>query len=236
MTEPTAFLYPFIERDESGADQLLAALAASAADKIAASRRLAEATLTEHDATIAAAAAALAAGFAAGGRLFCAGNGGSATDAAAAAHLFSSPGPTGRTLPARSLADDTAVLTALANDVGFDLVFTRQLIAHGRAGDVLLALSTSGNSGNLAAALAHSRRAGILTVGLAGHDGGAMAEPGAVDHLVVVASDSVHRIQETHAAVLHRLWRAVHQALDHSSPQIARPQGAPPPGVEGATR
>ena len=90
----------------------------------------------------------MAGAFAAGGRLFTFGNGGSSTDAASLAALFARP-PWGRALPARGLVEDTAIVTALGNDVGFDLVFSRQLIAHGAAGDIAVGFSTSGNSRNV---------------------------------------------------------------------------------------
>ena len=81
----------------------------------------------------------------------------------------------GVALAARCLADDTAVLTALANDVGFELVFSRQLIAHADPGDIALGISTSGNSRNLIAAFDEAARRGLLTIGLAGYGGGEMA-------------------------------------------------------------
>ena len=90
----------------------------------------------------------MAAGFAAGGRLLAFGNGGSATDADGTVDLFRRP-PHGRPLPALSLVDDQAVLTALSNDVGFELVFSRQVIAHGQAGDIAVGFSTSGDSANM---------------------------------------------------------------------------------------
>ena len=87
--------------------------------------------------------------FAAGGRLYTFGNGGSSTDAAALATLFVAPGAGHRALPATALADDVATLTALANDIGFEVVFSRQLAAVGRTGDIALGLSTSGGSANV---------------------------------------------------------------------------------------
>ena len=90
----------------------------------------------------------MAGAFAAGGRLFTFGNGGSSTDAASLATLFARP-PWGRALPARGLVEDTAIVTALGNDVGFDLVFSRQLIAHGARGDIAVGFSTSGSSRNV---------------------------------------------------------------------------------------
>jgi D-sedoheptulose 7-phosphate isomerase len=208
----TDFLYPFIEADERDAPALLADLARSAEAKAAESRTLRTTTLASSAAVIADAAGAMAARFAAGGQLFAFGNGGSATDAAGVAALFVHP-PGRQQLPARSLAADEAVLTALGNDVGFDLVFSRQLIAHARTGDIAVGLSTSGSSENLIVAFAEARRRGLLTVGLAGFDGGRMAASSDIDHCVVVRADSVHRIQETQAAVVVALWEAVQDAL-----------------------
>lgn len=210
--EPTDFLYPMVDGQGDDADALVADLTHSAGQKAAASRRLAEDTLAGSAHELAAACDAVAAALAAGGRLFTFGNGGSATDAAGVAALFAHP-PSGRPVPARSLVDDVSVLTALANDLGFELVFSRQLIAYGRRGDVALGLSTSGNSENVVTAFAEARRGGLVTVGLAGYDGGAMATCGHVDHLVVVESESVHRIQEAQAAVAFRLWEGVQNRL-----------------------
>ncbi len=107
---------------------------------------------------------------------------------------------------------DHAVLSALSNDVGFDVVFSRQLEAHGRPGDIALGLSTSGNSENLLRAFTQAAKQGMRTVGLSGYDGGRMAECPALEHCLVVRSDSVHRIQETQAAVAHALWAGVQAA------------------------
>jgi D-sedoheptulose 7-phosphate isomerase len=216
VPEGTDFLYPFIEGDERDAGPLLLDLARSAAGKHENSVALQTATLAAADTALASAAEAMAAAFAGGGRLFSFGNGGSATDAASVAALFARP-PSGRALPARSLADDPAVLTALANDVGFELVFSRQLIAHARAGDIAVGLSTSGGSRNVLTAFAEARRRALVTVGLAGYDGGEMATSADVQHCLVVASDSVHRIQEAQASLAFALWKAVQERLgrDH---------------------
>jgi D-sedoheptulose 7-phosphate isomerase len=214
VPEGSDFLYPFIEGDERDAGPLLFDLARSAVGKHEVSVALRTATLSAAGSTLNATAGAMAAAFAAGGRLFSFGNGGSATDAASLAALFARP-PSGRALPARSLADDPAVLTALANDVGFDLVFSRQLIAHASAGDIAVGLSTSGSSRNVLTAFAEARRRGMVTVGLAGYDGGEMVTSADVQHCLVVGSDSVHRIQEVQAAVAFALWEAVQQRLEH---------------------
>jgi D-sedoheptulose 7-phosphate isomerase len=212
MTERTDFLYPFIDRTEQDAGALLTDLAASARAKLQASNELRSTTLGRTAEIGAATAAAMADRFAKGGRLFVFGNGGSSTDAAALAALFLDP-PWGTALPARHLVDDSAVLTALGNDVGFELVFSRQLIAHGAEGDIAIAISTSGNSANLLTALAEAHKRHMLTIGLAGYSGGAMAQSADVDYCLVVEADSVHRIQETQAALGCALWEAVQHAL-----------------------
>jgi len=214
VPEGTDFLYPFIEGDERDAGPLLLDLARSAAGKHELSLALRTAVMASAGETLAAAADAMAMAFAAGGRLFSFGNGGSATDAASLAALFARP-PSGRALPARCLADDPAVLTALANDVGFDLVFSRQLIAHATAGDIAVGISTSGGSRNVLGAFVEARRRGLVTVGLAGYDGGEMAMSADVEHCLVVPSDSVHRVQEVQASLAFALWEAVHARLGH---------------------
>lgn len=207
----TDFLYPFIEGDEHELDALLRDLAASAAAKLDDSDRTRSRALEDNATELAKAAVALADRFRRGGQLLTIGNGGSSTDASTLAALFTAP-PDGAPLPARCLTDDSAVLTALGNDVGFELVFSRQVIAHGRPDDVVVGFSTSGTSRNLLAAMAESSSRGLLTVGLAGYDGGDMVHAG-LDHCLVVASDSVHRIQEAQAVLAHELWRAVQGEL-----------------------
>lgn len=212
-TEATGFLYPFIEADERDAGSLLTDLAASANQKAAESAALQRSTYDECAELVERAAQALAERFAAGGRMYVFGNGGSSTDAATLAALFARP-VQGRPLPALNLAADQAVVTALGNDVGFELVFSRQLIAHAKAGDIAIALSTSGSSADLTTALQEARRQGLYTIGFAGYDGGRMAEPEMVDTCLVVRSQSVHRIQESQALLGYRLWAATQARLD----------------------
>ncbi len=215
--EATDFLYPFIEREERDAGALLADLARSAEGKWAQSTELRSQTLERCDEQLRTVGMAMAERFAAGGQAFTFGNGGSATDADAFAQLCTRP-PHGQPLPARSLAFDQAVLTALSNDIGFDVVFSRQLIAYGRPGDIAVGFSTSGNSDNLLMAFAEAHKRGMLTVGLAGYDGGQMGASDDVEHCLVVRSDSVHRIQESQAAVAHALWASVQSALGTAEP------------------
>jgi D-sedoheptulose 7-phosphate isomerase len=209
--EPTGFLYPFIDAEETDAGALLVDLAASARAKFAESHRLQAVTTSAMDGELDAAAGAMAQRFAAGGRLYTFGNGGSATDARMAAELFRA------TLPARSLVDDQAIVTALANDVGFELVFSRQLIAHAQPGDIAMGFSTSGSSTNVLRAMGEARRRGVLTIGLAGYGGGAMAASGQLDHCLVVESDSVHRVQEAQAALVRELRDRVVQQKEGTS-------------------
>jgi D-sedoheptulose 7-phosphate isomerase len=214
--EPTAFLYPFIEADERDVASLLVDLAASALGKIAESVALRDETRACCRPDVRLAAVAMAERFRGGGRLFAFGNGGSATDAEGAVGLFRAP-PRGRPLPALSLVDDRAVLTALANDVGFELVFSRQLDAHARPGDMAMGFSTSGDSKNVLRAFETAHRAGLSTIGLCGYEGGLMATSECVDHCLVVRSDSVHRIQEAQAALVLDVWDAVQDLLEEGN-------------------
>ncbi len=213
----TSFLYPMLTSTPADVPALLADLAASAQAKAVESGQLRTATLAGVADELERTAAAMAAAFTSGGRLFCFGNGGSATDAAGLAALFVSPAA-GRPLPARSLVADTAVLTALANDVGIEVVFARQLGAHGRRGDVALGLSTSGGSANVLRAFAEARRCGLLTVGLAGYGGGAMRDCPDLEHCLAVDAQSVHRTQEAQSALAHALWQRVQERLDSEEP------------------
>jgi len=160
------------------------------------------------------AALAMAEAFSRGGKLLAFGNGGSATDAQdAAADCLVPPVPGWRALPALSLTSDAAVLTAVANDVGFENVFLRQLVAFGEPGDVALGFSTSGNSPNVVAALGEARRRGLLTIALAGYDGGAMVRAGCGDYCFVARREYVPRIQEGQATLWHTLLDLVQMCL-----------------------
>jgi len=154
---------------------------------------------------IADAAAAISERLARGGRVLAFGNGGSATDASDFVIDCIEPSAGMRPVPALSLASEPAVLSAIGNDVGVELVFMRQIIAQSRSADVAFALSTSGGSKNVVAALAEARKRGLLTVALLGYDGGEIARNGLADHTIVVDCDYIPRIQETQAAIYHVL-------------------------------
>jgi len=161
---------------------------------------------------IARAGALLATTFRRGGRALCFGNGGSAADAQ---HLAAELG--GRFererpgLPALALTSNSSDLTAIGNDYGFEQVFARLVRAHGRPGDVAVAISTSGNSPNVLAGVAEARAAGLSSVGLTGKGGGQLAA--AVDVAVVVPSHVTARVQECHIAVIHALCELVDEQL-----------------------
>jgi D-sedoheptulose 7-phosphate isomerase len=206
-------LYPFLYAGTADLDAVLEEVRRSTVAKAAEIRDLREQVLERDLDRLVACARAMAGSFANGGRLFAFGNGGSSTDAQAMASTFLYPSAGRRALPALCLTDDVAVVTALANDIGFEVVFARQLAAFGRPGDVAVGLSTSGNSDNLIRAFEEASRRGLLTVGLAGYQGGKMAETDTIDHLFVVPSSSVHRIQEAQTTVCHLLWTLTQAAL-----------------------
>lgn len=148
------------------------------------------------------------------GRLLSFGNGGSATDAQdAAADCLVPPDPRWQRLPAIALVNDQGIVTAIGNDVGFDHVFSRQVIAFGGAHDVALAFSTSGMSRNLVAAMTAARSRGMLTVAMSGGDGGALARPASVDYCFTAPSDYLPRIQEAHATTWHALLAVIQEEL-----------------------
>jgi len=199
-------LYPFLYADESIVDDVLEQVRRSTVDKAREIIELRAEVVARDGQRLLDCAAEMAERFARGGRLLAFGNGGSSTDSQDMASLFLSPAGDARPLPAFGLTNDIAVITALCNDIGFEVVFSRQIAAFGRAEDIAVGLSTSGNSANLLRAFDEANRRGMLTVGIAGYDGGKMAELDSIDYLFVVPSPSVHRIQETQTTLYHALW------------------------------
>jgi D-sedoheptulose 7-phosphate isomerase len=206
----SSFLYPFLGEREDDLDAVLADVRRSALMKADEVHRLRVATLTGSSESLCEAASALRGAFEHGRCLLAVGNGGSATDAMdAVADFMSTPG---RDWPARRALDltaDTAIITALANDIGSEAIFARQVIAYGGSGDVLLTLSTSGNSLSVLAALAEARRRQIVTIALVGYDGGRVATEGLADHMVISPSQHIPRIQEAQATAYHLLRELV---------------------------
>jgi D-sedoheptulose 7-phosphate isomerase len=210
-TEPDGVeaLYPFLYEGRTDLDAVLADVAASTRAKFAEVADLRRRVGQDQADALATSATSIADAFAAGGKLLAFGNGGSSSDAQQVAQVHLDPPGERRPLPALCLTNDVAVVTALSNDVDFDVVFARQLRAFGQPGDIALGLSTSGNSGNLIQAFTAARDRGLVTVGFAGDTGGQMAHVDTIDHLFVVPSSSVHRIQEVQTTLYHVLHELV---------------------------
>lgn len=206
-------LYPFLYSDKSNVDAVLEQVRRSTVDKTREIIELRARVMAADGERLLECAARMAERFDAGGRLLTFGNGGSSTDAQDLASLFLSPAGDARPLPAFGLTNDIAVITALCNDVGFEVVFSRQIAAFGRNTDIAVGLSTSGNSANLLRAFDEASRRGLFTVGIAGYDGGKMAELDCIDYLFVVPSASVHRVQEAQTTLYHALWELTLAAL-----------------------
>jgi D-sedoheptulose 7-phosphate isomerase len=199
--EPTGFLYPFLESSEDDLDAVLADVRASTLRKggdVIALRRAIDVDAVEG------CARAIRERLDRGGRIIAFGNGGSSTDAQDLAFDALARG-----FPALALTNDVATVTAIGNDVGFDKVFARQLIAAGRPDDVAVAISTSGSSPNVVAGLEEAHRRHMLTIGITGYDGGRLAELPWLDHMFVARSDYIPRLQEAHATMYHLLVEAI---------------------------
>ena len=209
----SGFLYPFLERREADLDAVVEDVRRSVLMKSEEVAALRAQTLDEGAEALRSAADAIRRTLDAGGTLYAFGNGGSATDAMDVVADFRAA-PHG--WPARRAVDlsgDSAILTALANDIGPEVLFARQLIAYAREGDVALAISTSGGSANIVEALAEARRRGLATVALVGYDGGRIAANGLADHVVVTRSDHIPRIQEAQASAYHVLRELVESSV-----------------------
>jgi D-sedoheptulose 7-phosphate isomerase len=200
----SSFLYPFLGEQERDLEGVLADVRASALMKSEEVGALRAQTLTDNRSELVAAASALRSLFDGGGKLLALGNGGSATDAmdvVADLHALRRP--------AIDLTEDAPILTAIANDVGTEAIFARQVIAYGLSGDALLALSTSGNSSNVIAALAEARRRGLVTVAFVGYDGGRVLSEGLAEFVIVTRSEHIPRIQEAQASAYHALCELI---------------------------
>jgi D-sedoheptulose 7-phosphate isomerase len=196
-----AFLYPFLGEQKTDTSSILTDVAASIRAKAAEDDRLREVVAREQRDYITQTIAAVRTRIDAGATLLMFGNGGSATDANDWAIDCVTAAGGERAIPALSLSMEPATITAVANDVGTETIFLRQLIAHGRRGDVAIAISTSGGSANVIAALREARSRGMLTVALLGYDGGEIVRQGLADLPIVVRCDYIPRIQEVHASI-----------------------------------
>jgi D-sedoheptulose 7-phosphate isomerase len=195
--EPTGFLYPFLEAEEDDLGAVLADVRASTLQK---GRDVSELRAAIDPGVVDRCAGEIRQRLERGGRVITFGNGGSSTDAQdlAADALYYG-------WPAIALTNDVATVTAVGNDVGFDKVFARQLIALARSEDVAVAISTSGSSPNIVAGLEEAHRRGMLTCAITGYDGGRLRELEWLDHLLIVRGDYIPRLQEAHATIYHLL-------------------------------
>ena len=201
----SSFLYPFLSESETDLDSVLGDVARSALMKAEEVGALRAQTLTENREGLLAASAALRDAFGSGRKLLALGNGGSATDAM---DLVADLRPR---FPALDLTEDPSILTAIANDVGVEQIFQRQVIAYGREGDVVVALSTSGNSRNVISALSEARDRELTTVAFVGYDGGSVASDSLADHVIVTRSQHIPRIQEAQASAYHAVLDLLEQ-------------------------
>ena len=199
----SGFLYPFLGEQKQQTDDIVEEVAASIRLKAEEDARLRVQVAQEESEQIVNTARAIHQRLSRGGKLIIFGNGGSATDANDWAIDCVLP-PTGyRPVPAISLSMEPANLTAIANDVGIEVIFLRQMIAHARKEDVAIGISTSGGSRNIIMALEEARKRGLLTVALLGYDGGEIVRRGLADFPLVVRSDYIPRIQEVQASTYH---------------------------------
>ena len=209
-------LYPFLYAGDSDIEAVMEQVRRSTVEKSREIAELRDRVFEQDGDRLTDCARAMAGAFAAGGRLFACGNGGSSSDAQDIVTLCLHPPEGAKPLPAIGLSSDIAVITALANDVGFEVVYARQVAAFAKPDDILMGFSTSGNSDNLMAAFDEASRRGLLTIGFAGYEGGKMAEVDTIDFLFVVPSTSVHRIQEAQTTTYHVLWELTQAALEEA--------------------
>ncbi|WP_241254441.1 SIS domain-containing protein [Brevibacillus sp. SYP-B805] len=198
-----SFLYPFLGSERQDMSRVVTEVARSIEEKAKDVEQLREKVADEESEQIVRAIHTLAEQIDRGGKLILFGNGGSATDANDWALDMTLPPKGMRPYPAVSLAMEPAILSALANDVGAEVIFLRQLIAQAGANDVVIAISTSGGSKNVLMTLAEARRSGLTTMALLGYDGGEIVRNGLADIPIVIRSDYIPRIQEAQASVYH---------------------------------
>jgi D-sedoheptulose 7-phosphate isomerase len=211
---PAGFLYPFLGQAQHDVASLRKQVAESIRMKVRDDARLRTQVAEEQSEQIAATAQTIDDRVRRGGKLILFGNGGSATDANDWALDCVAPPDGWRPIPAISLALEPANISAIANDVGTDVVFLRQLIAHARPQDVAIGISTSGGSRNIVSALEEARKRGLLTVALLGYDGGEILRRGLADFPLIVRCDYIPRIQEVQASIYHTLRAAQEGAAD----------------------
>jgi D-sedoheptulose 7-phosphate isomerase len=209
----SAFLYPFLSATEEGLESVLAQIRKSILHK---AQEVIEVRAQQADRPeeLVLAAELLAVQIRSGGKVLAFGNGGSATDAQDFVTDLMLPPPGMKPVPAMSLTNEEAVVTAVGNDVGFENIFARQLIAYGEPGDVAVGISTSGGSRNHLAALEEARRREMKVLALVGYSGGETVRRGLADRALTIGHDYIPRIQEAQATQYH----IVRRLLDHLLP------------------
>jgi D-sedoheptulose 7-phosphate isomerase len=205
----SSFLYPFLGKGQQPLEQVVREVQGSMLQKMQEVNSLRTAAAESEARAISEIAAAVSERLERGGRLIAFGNGGSATDANDLVSDCVDPPPGFGTIPAVSLSAEPANITAIANDIGTEAIFARQLIAHAKPEDVAVGISTSGGSANILTSLAEARKRGLLTVGIVGYDGGRIVAERLADYAVVVRSDYIPRIQEVQASIYHVLREVV---------------------------
>lgn len=209
----SSFLYPMLGKGEQRLEDVVREVQGSMLQKMEEVNRMRAAAAASEAESIAETAIAIAERLERGGKLITFGNGGSATDANDLVADCVAPPQSMEPVPAVSLSAESANITAIANDIGTEAIFTRQLIAHARPEDVAIGISTSGGSANILAALSEARRRGLLTVGIVGYDGGRIVSEKLADHAIVVRSDYIPRIQEVQASIYHVLRGLIDEIL-----------------------
>lgn len=212
----SSFLYPFLAEAETDPGPVLSQISASILQK--SEDIIAMRNGSVQEAELVTTAQLIADRINGGGKILVFGNGGSATDAQDFCVDLVAPIDGMRPVPAISLTNDAAVVTAVGNDVGFDNIFARQVIAYGKAGDVAVAISTSGGSRNVLAAVEEARQRGLLTVALAGYGGGRLAE--LCDCAHTIEADYIPRIQEAQAPQYHILRQLLGELVTTGDPRI----------------
>ena len=199
------FLYPFLGKQKQETTSVVEDVAASILMKVHDDALLRARLAKEESEQIAATALDMQKRLQNGGKLILFGNGGSATDANDWAIDCVMPPVGYHPVAAISLAMEPAIITAMANDVGIEVVFLRQMLAQAKPNDVVVAISTSGGSRNVVMAMEEARKRNLMTVALLGNDGGEIYRRGLADHSIIVRSDYIPRIQEVQASAYHVL-------------------------------
>jgi D-sedoheptulose 7-phosphate isomerase len=211
----SGFLYPFLGQEKQETGDLVTQVATSIQMKVQDDSRLRTQAAHEQAERIGGAAIAIHERLLKGGKLIIFGNGGSATDANDWAIDCVLPPAGYSRLQAISLSLEPANISAIANDVGTEVIFLRQLIAHARPEDVAIGISTSGGSRNIIMALEEARKRKMLTVALLGYDGGEIKRRGLADFPIVVQCDYIPRIQEVQASIYHTIRESL-EALNRA--------------------